>query len=306
MRWYRLAAEQGYAGAQFMLGVMYATGEGVPGDDAEAVRWYRLAAEQGLARAQSNLGVMYDNGEGVPEDDAEAVRWYRLAVEQGYAVCAVHAGGHVRQRRRCPRGRRRGGALVSPRRRAGPRHGAATISGACTTGEGVPEDDTEAVRWYRLAAEQGHARAQYNLGARAQYNLGVMYANGEGVPEDDAEAVRWYRLAAEQGLARAQLFMYAKGEGVPEDDAEAVRWWRRAAEQGHASAPVSGSCTPKAKVSPKTQYMRTLGSALLQHKATRDAKEAKELVAKLMTQAQITEAQKRSRKYWTRYVVPFQ
>ena len=63
-------------------------------------------------------------------------------------------------------------------------------------GEGVPQDDAEAVRWYRLAAEQGDADAQNNLG--------VMYQNGEGVPQDDAEAVRWYRLAAEQGDAWAQ------------------------------------------------------------------------------------------------------
>jgi TPR repeat protein len=60
---------------------MYDEGEGVPENNAEAVRWYRLAAEQGYARAQSNLGFMYSNGEGVPENNAEAVRWYRLAAE---------------------------------------------------------------------------------------------------------------------------------------------------------------------------------------------------------------------------------
>ena len=76
-------------------------------------------------------------------------------------------------------------------------------------GEGVPEDDVEAVRWYRMAAEQGLAMAQSNLGA--------VYANGEGVPEDDAEAVRWYRKAAEQGIAVAQFNLgavYANGDGV--------------------------------------------------------------------------------------------
>ena len=45
-------------------------------------------------------------------------------------------------------------------------------------GEGVPENDSEAVKWYRLAAEQGIATAQYNLG--------IMYDNGEGVPENDS------------------------------------------------------------------------------------------------------------------------
>ena len=84
-------AEQGNALAQFNLGLMYANGEGVPEDDAEAVRWYRLGAEQGNARAQSNLGVMYASGKGVPKDDAEAVRWVRLAAEQGYATARAYA-----------------------------------------------------------------------------------------------------------------------------------------------------------------------------------------------------------------------
>ena len=48
----RARAEQGDAEAQFNLGVMYSNGEGVPQDDAEAVRWYRLAAAQGYARAR--------------------------------------------------------------------------------------------------------------------------------------------------------------------------------------------------------------------------------------------------------------
>ena len=77
-------AEQGDATEQFRLGVMYATGEGAPEDDAEAVKWFRLAAKQGDVEAQFNLGVMYANGEGVPEDDAEAVKWFQLSAEQGH------------------------------------------------------------------------------------------------------------------------------------------------------------------------------------------------------------------------------
>ena len=81
----RRLAEKGDARAQLELGLMYANGEGVLKDDAEAVRWYRLAAEQGHAGAQNNLGLMYANGEGVAQDLAEAVKWYRLAAEQGDA-----------------------------------------------------------------------------------------------------------------------------------------------------------------------------------------------------------------------------
>ena len=85
-------ADQGHAYAQYYLGLMYANGEGVVEDDAEAVRWYRLAADQGLAIAQVNLGLKYANGEGVPEDDAEAVRWYRLAADQGDANAQNNLG----------------------------------------------------------------------------------------------------------------------------------------------------------------------------------------------------------------------
>ena len=98
VRWYRLAAEQGLANAQLNLGAAYTNGEGVPRDDAEAVKWYRLAADQGHAPAQFNLGIMYAKGEGVLKDNAEAVRWYRLGCRAGSRQCAVHARKHVRQR----------------------------------------------------------------------------------------------------------------------------------------------------------------------------------------------------------------
>ncbi len=83
VKWYRLAAEQGNASAQFNLGLRYDNGQGVPQDYKEAVKWYRLAAEQGLAPAQSNLGLMYDNGEGVPQDYIIAYMWYNLAAANG-------------------------------------------------------------------------------------------------------------------------------------------------------------------------------------------------------------------------------
>ena len=63
-------------------------------------------------------------------------------------------------------------------------------------GDGVPEDDEEAVRWYRLAAEQENAAAQNALG--------VMYDNGDGVPEDFVYAYMWYNLSAAQGIEVAQ------------------------------------------------------------------------------------------------------
>ena len=78
-------AEQGHAGAQKNLGLMYHNGHGVPQDYKAAMKWYKLAAEQGYAGAQTNLGVMYRYGQGVAQDYKAAVKWYTLAAEQGDA-----------------------------------------------------------------------------------------------------------------------------------------------------------------------------------------------------------------------------
>ncbi len=98
-------------------------------------------------------------------------------------------------------------------------------------GEGVEQDYMEAVKWYRKAAEQGHALAQTNLGSK--------YAKGEGVEQDFVEAFNWYCQAADQGLAQAQNnlgWMYQSGRGAPQDYVEAIKWYLKAAEQGHAQA----------------------------------------------------------------------
>ena len=76
-------AEQGFAPAQFSLGIAYDTGKDMPQNHTVAVKWYRLAAEQGHVRAQNNLAASYGRGEGVPQDYSEALKWYRIAVKNG-------------------------------------------------------------------------------------------------------------------------------------------------------------------------------------------------------------------------------
>ncbi len=82
MRWFRLAAEQGDAHAQYNLGVMYGNGRGVPRDETGAVRWFQLAAEQGDALAQYHLGFKYATGVGVSQDYVAAYMWLDLAGAQ--------------------------------------------------------------------------------------------------------------------------------------------------------------------------------------------------------------------------------
>ncbi len=89
---WRPLAEKGDARAQYNLGVMYASGEGVPQDYKEVLKWLKLAAEQGNAEAQTSLGVMYYKGIGVPKDYNEALRLYKLAAMQQNAVAHFNLG----------------------------------------------------------------------------------------------------------------------------------------------------------------------------------------------------------------------
>jgi TPR repeat protein len=77
----------------------------------------------------------------------------------------------------------------------------------------VEQNDVEAVRWYRAAAEQRHAGAQFNLGA--------MHYNGKGMVVDYAAAAKWWKLAASQGheeaitnLPLALILLFPSGTAV--------------------------------------------------------------------------------------------
>lgn len=92
LRLFQPLADQGDVAAEFNLGSMYAYGEGVPRNSAEAGRWFRKAADGGHAAAQFNLGAMYAEGLGLAQDYPEAARWYRKAADQGDAKTQFNRG----------------------------------------------------------------------------------------------------------------------------------------------------------------------------------------------------------------------
>ncbi|MDP1730593.1 MAG: tetratricopeptide repeat protein [Devosia sp.] len=72
IRWFRLAAEQGFLGAQTSLAALYDFGLGVTKDHGEAAKWWRMAAEQDDPGSQVFLSLKYEDGEGVPQDYVRA------------------------------------------------------------------------------------------------------------------------------------------------------------------------------------------------------------------------------------------
>lgn len=127
LAWYRKAADQGHAGAQFNVGIFYANGQAVTRDMATAATWWRSAATQGHVEAQFNLGLLYAQGEGVTQDLKEAALWWEFAAKQGYAAAQFNLGIMY------------------------------------VKGQGVNEDPTEAVRLWQLSARQGFGQAIHVL-----------------------------------------------------------------------------------------------------------------------------------------------
>jgi TPR repeat protein len=84
VEWFRKAADQGHAGAQFNLGNEYKRGVGLTQDNSKATHWWRKAAQKGLLQAQHNIGMAYYFGSGIKQDRNKAMFWFRTAADSHY------------------------------------------------------------------------------------------------------------------------------------------------------------------------------------------------------------------------------
>ena len=83
-KWYTLAAELGDERAQFDLGSLYDSGQGVPKSADLAAKWYLAGAERRQVACQYNIATMYETGAGVEKDLVAAYMWYYLAAQQDF------------------------------------------------------------------------------------------------------------------------------------------------------------------------------------------------------------------------------
>jgi TPR repeat protein len=197
VKWYRRAADRGFAYAQVLLGNSYCAGRGVPKDEEEGARWYRKAADQGDSEGQLMLAAAYNEGSGVPKDYEQAAKWYREAADQDDS--SPNASRRVILQ----------SYTIAPM--------AQTELGKCYyRGEGVTQDFAEAARWFRRAADQGDKDAQDRLA--------VCYSRGEGVIKDYLQAYKWFNLASAQGHEGARKSLSALEKLMNSDQvAEAQR-----------------------------------------------------------------------------------
>lgn len=193
--WYRKAAEQGDASAQYSLGLCYEDGQGVSKSLSDAVHWYRKAAEQGVSNAQGLLGDCYYKGKGVSQDYIQAVYWFQKSAEQGNASAQLFLGLCYYQGKGISQSYSQAVYWFKKSAEQGLADAQSILSGCYYEGKGVSQDYSQAVYWSRKSAEQGDAFAQTRLG--------LCYENGEGVLCDKSKAIYWYKKAADQGNSYA-------------------------------------------------------------------------------------------------------
>jgi uncharacterized protein len=177
-------ASQGNADAMLELGERLLQGQGVETNAAEGLQWLHKAADAGKNQAWYDIGFVYSNGVGVEMNITEAMKYFRKGAEAGNADCQTSMGMFYQAGERIP--------------------------------GGVKADPAEAVKWYRLAAEQDHGEAIFHL---AQ-----LYMQGEGVQQDAIEGVKWFRRGAELGNPEAKWILgrcYEEGRGVAKDIVQA-------------------------------------------------------------------------------------
>lgn len=148
----RAAAEAGDADAAYEVGLRYAEGKGVAANQQSAVKWLTLATARGSVPAAYRLALIQENS---LRNLQEARRLYQWAAGKGN-VAAMHALGVL-----------------------------------ASGGIDGKTDWSEAVTWFRQAAELGYRDSQHNLG--------VIYARGFAGQTDLPEAYKWFTVAAGQG-----------------------------------------------------------------------------------------------------------
>ncbi|KAF9163994.1 hypothetical protein BGX21_001975 [Mortierella sp. AD011] len=204
VKWLEMAANRGFAVAQFDLGRILLAGEmGVPQDRSKALGLLEAAANQGNIDACTILGQVNLAGES-EENDKEAVRWFLKAAEGGSAQAQARIGrmyysgwGIEQNYTECHKFLMMAASQELPV--------AYLILGYLYRfGRGVPQDDCKATKWWLKAAEKGDMDGQYNVG--------FQYIMGQGVPkksEYKLKGIEWMKKAKEQGHEMAQNLLEA-------------------------------------------------------------------------------------------------
>jgi uncharacterized protein len=174
-----------------------------------------------------------------------------------------------------------------------------TSSSCADINPAVDTSETNHAEYEAIAKELRKLAEEGNV--TAQNGLGLLYTAGAGVPQNYGQAKKWFEEAAKQGQAEAQVnlgTLYLHGEGAPQSAQMALFWFSRAAEQGDAQAFAKlGLMYAEAQGVPQDFIQAHMWAYLAAANGDENSAERLDILAKQMTPAQITEAQKRAREW---------
>jgi TPR repeat protein len=207
VKWFRLAADQGFAAALCNLGATYLEDDRVPLDLIDGIRLTHLAAERGVPAAQMNLGTAYRSGKGVVANDEEGYRLIGLAATQGYTPAQYYLGEMYFSSK--------------------PAEAAKLFLKAANQCDADAQSRLgfmyEHGRAYRLTWSKpllGIDLLRIKETRRPKFILDIFMSEAWGVEKDYLEAMRLYRAAADRGCTSGCtniVLLYAFGQGVPEN-----------------------------------------------------------------------------------------
>lgn len=196
-------AEQGDLAAQYTIGWMYESGQGVKKDFKKAVYWYLKSAQQGNSAAQYVLGTMYAKGAGVKQDDSKSLAYFILSAKQGDPISQFQAGKYYQH------------------------------------GIGTNQDNAQSIYWYQKSAQQNYVNAQVNLGDlyRSEQSISSVGKVQDNQQLDYKKSIYWYQKAANLNnlVAQYQLaLLYQQGLGEPQNHQKAIQLYTQSAKKGYS------------------------------------------------------------------------
>ena len=197
VKWFRKAEEQGHVFARRYLGYCYCLGLGVTKNEAKAEELFRKGNDEERANAYCLVGQGYSFGFDITKDYQKAMLWYSKAADLGSADAYYQIASFYHWGNGVTKDAIKAEKLYLKAVDYDSNSPATFSLGMLYQDgeEGVSQDYTKAMYWYRKNADGGSYVGQYKVGE--------MYENGEGVAKNITEAKKWYKIAADQGYKDA-------------------------------------------------------------------------------------------------------
>ena len=261
--WYLKAAYNDDGPSQAVMGMLYMTGKGIERDNLQAIKWNRLAAAKGEAGAQQRLSSLYSDqkrsrsyeqailiqreafAKGSPQAGYRLGRIYyyapapyanvrqavRLFQETASKVAssALLLGVAYEEGKGIAQNFADAAEMYQKAIDLGQNEAYAYLASAYFDGRGIPASETEAVNLLQTGADKGDARSQRHLA--------VLYTQGKGVPYDYEKALHWSLEAAKGGDVQAMYLsaaMHEKGIGTSRNIQEALHWYQQTVDAAGA------------------------------------------------------------------------